>query len=95
MSESSPTDTSEIFTGLVNEQKILTDLRGKQWKLGPMVGSGGFGEIHLGMYYFVFNNMSEYSYIFYNLIRLISGSDNLSDVVNEKNAEFMIKLVSD
>lgn len=67
MSESSPTDTSEIFTGLVNEQKILTDLRGKQWKLGPMVGSGGFGEIHL-------------------------GSDNLSDVVNEKNAEFMIKL---
>ncbi len=28
--------------------QILTDLRKKEWKLGPLVGQGGFGYLYLG-----------------------------------------------
>ena len=27
---------------------IMTDLMKKQWKLGPVIGQGGFGYIYLG-----------------------------------------------
>lgn len=30
------------------EGKVLDDMEGKQWVLGKMIGSGGFGLIYLG-----------------------------------------------
>lgn len=31
--------------------EILTDITQKEWKLGPRLGCGGFGDIYLGKYY--------------------------------------------
>lgn len=33
------------------EGKVLDDTEGKQWVLGKMIGSGGFGLIYLGKIY--------------------------------------------
>ena len=30
------------------EGKVLDDMEGKQWVLGKMIGSGGFGLIYIG-----------------------------------------------
>lgn len=35
-------DTKKIAPG-----EVLTDLTGKQWKVGKVIGRGGFGEIYL------------------------------------------------
>lgn len=38
--------------------QILTDLRRKEWKLGPLIGQGGFGYLYLG-------KSNIFTYIFY------------------------------
>uniref|UniRef100_A0A8C9UWZ6 Uncharacterized protein n=1 Tax=Spermophilus dauricus TaxID=99837 RepID=A0A8C9UWZ6_SPEDA len=37
------------------EGKVLDDVEGKQWVLGKMIGSGGFGLIYLTFYIFLIN----------------------------------------
>lgn len=33
---------------------VLSDLVKKEWKLGPVIGQGGFGYIHLGKFFLLF-----------------------------------------
>lgn len=39
----------------VPEGTILTDLTKKQWKLGRLIGWGGFGALYLGKLYCVYS----------------------------------------
>lgn len=36
--------------------EILTDITQKKWKLGPRLGCGGFGDIYLGNFLFIFHH---------------------------------------
>lgn len=33
--------------------EILTDITQRQWKLGPTIGCGGFGDIYLGILLYI------------------------------------------
>lgn len=39
---------------------VLSDLVKKEWKLGPVIGQGGFGYIHLGKFFLLFFFFSEH-----------------------------------
>ena len=42
------------MSGSIPPGLVLSDLVKKEWKLGPVIGQGGFGYIHLGNFFYVF-----------------------------------------
>lgn len=39
------------MSGSIPPGLVLSDLVKKEWKLGPVIGQGGFGYIHLGNFF--------------------------------------------
>ena len=42
------------MSGSIPPGLVLSDLVKKEWKLGPVIGQGGFGYIHLGKFFLLF-----------------------------------------